>query len=75
MNQPAATSPSLLVKRLHARAHRDQVPYLHPLRARARELEAAIPLYYAQQMGPRAFMRLYARACKAWRDHTGEFVL
>lgn len=77
MDDHNATSPLQLVKRLQARASKDQVRSDHPLRACARELEAAIPLYFGspQKMAAAAFIRLYSRACKAWRDHTGEHVL
>ena len=74
MGDVPAHSPALLVKRMLARAARDQLRHNDRLCVRARELEAAIPLYPAK-MAAAAFMRIYARACKAWRDHTGEQVL
>lgn len=74
MDTPNATSPALLVKRMIARAARDQLRHGDRLCVAARELEAAIPLY-PQRMAAAAFIRIYSRACKAWRDHTGERVL
>lgn len=66
-----------LGKKMVARADRDKLPENHPLRTLAAEFDDASAKYLAnpQKMGVRAFMGFWARARKAWCQHTGDALL
>lgn len=73
----AVPSYTELAKKMVARADRDKLPENHPMRTRAAEFDDATQKYLAtpQKMGVRAFMGFWARARKAWCNHTGDALL
>ena len=72
MTERASKVP--LVDRMLARADADNLPATHQLRTLSAALREATAGFYAepQTVKVRAFMGCWARARRAWCDHTGE---
>ena len=63
-----------LSKKMRERADADALPFMHPLRTRADEFDAATSGYHADPptKDVKQFMGAWARARRAWCDYTGE---
>jgi len=64
-----------LADRMRERADQDQLPADHLLRVRARELDEVAFPFWEGKRSERDMLRAWARARRAWSEHTGEPLL